>query len=272
MSVTAPASLQGMLGALRFGLIGEHIAYSASPAMMTAAFAALDLPHTYGLIDLPESDVPAAIEALRQPNAGGANVTTPHKRLVASLMDALSPDAERAGVVNCVVPREGRLTGHNTDLPALVEQIAALRPGGMERAVVLGGGGAASAVLLALEDAGAREIVSLTRSGGTWGRMAEELARADILVNATPIGTGADETPVPAELPRPDLAVFDLVYRPSPTRLVREARAAGAPARAGGGMLLGQAIRSLELWLGVPAPVARMRDALVASVGGDVDA
>jgi shikimate dehydrogenase len=66
--------------------------------------------------------------------------------------------------------------------------------------------------------------------------------------------------------------VFDLVYRPSPTRLVREARAVGAPARAGGGMLLGQAIRSLELWLGVPAPVEAMRDALVASVGGDVDA
>jgi shikimate dehydrogenase len=272
MSVPAPAASQGVVGALRFGLIGEHIAYSASPAMMTAAFAALGLPHTYGLIDLPQSGAPAAIEALRLPDAGGVNVTTPHKRLVASLVDELAPGAQRAGAVNCVVPREGRLVGHNTDLPALIEQIAALRPGGPQRAVVLGGGGAASAVLLALEDAGAREVVSLTRSGGTWGRLADELARADILVNATPIGTGADETPVPAELHRPDLAVFDLVYRPSPTRLVREARAAGARARAGGGMLLGQAIRSLELWLGVPAPVAQMRDALVASVGGDVDA
>jgi shikimate dehydrogenase len=272
MSATAPATAQDALGALRFGLIGEHIAYSASPAMMAAAFAALRLSHTYGLIDLAASEVPAAVEALRQPGAGGANVTTPHKRLVASLMDEVSADAERAGAVNCVVPRDGRLSGHNTDLPALIEQIAALRPHGPERAVVLGGGGAASAVLLALEDAGARDVISLTRSGGTWGHMARELARADILVNATPIGTGADETPVPTELHRPDLAVLDLVYRPSPTRLVREARAAGAPARAGGGMLLGQAVRSLELWLGVPAPVAEMREALVASVGGDVDA
>jgi shikimate dehydrogenase len=272
MSATAPTARRDAPSALRFGLIGEHVAYSASPAMMTAAFAALGLPHTYGLIDLAASEVPEAVEALRQRGAGGANVTTPHKRLMASLMDEVSADAERAGAVNCVVPRDGRLMGHNTDLPALMEQIAALRPDGLERAVVLGGGGAASAVLLALEDAGAHEIVSLTRSGGTWGRMADELARADILVNATPIGTGADETPVPAELLRPDLAVFDLVYRPSPTRLVREARTAGAPARAGGGMLLGQAIRSLELWLGVRAPVAEMRDALVASVGGDVDA
>jgi shikimate dehydrogenase len=95
---------------------------------------------------------------------------------------------------------------------------------------------------------------------------------ADLVINATPIGTGTDESPVPAHLLHPGLAVFDLVYRPSPTRLVRDARAIGAPARAGGGMLLGQAVRSLELWLGVPAPVDAMRAALVASVGGGVDA
>lgn len=271
MSMTAPRARQGATGARRFGLIGEHIAYSASPAMMTAAFSALGLPHAYGLIDVTETEVPAALDALRGPDGGGANVTTPHKRLVASLMDELSADAERAGAVNCVVPRGGRLIGHNTDLPALVAEVVALRPSGPGRAVVLGSGGAAGAVLLALEDAGAREVVSLTRSGGTWAHMADELARADMLVNATPIGTGADETPVSATLHRPNLAVLDLVYRPSPTRLVREARAAGAPARAGGGMLLGQAVRSLELWLGVPAPVTVMRDALVASVGADVD-
>jgi len=240
--------------------------------MMTAAFAALGLPHHYGLIDVPETALPAAIATLRGPDAGGANVTTPHKGVVASLMDELSPDAKRADAVNCIVPVDGRLAGHNTDLPALVEQVAALRPGGPARAVVLGGGGAARAVLLALEDAGAREVVSLTRSGGTWSRLPDELARADLVVNATPVGTGSDESPVPTALHRPGLAVLDLVYRPSPTRLVREARAAGAPARAGGGMLLGQAVRSLELWLGVPAPVEAMREALVASVGDGVDA
>jgi shikimate dehydrogenase len=272
MSSTTPATAQDALGALRFGLLGEHIAYSASPAMMTAAFAALGLPHHYTLIDVPEAGLAAEVAAMRQPRAGGANVTTPHKGAVAALMDELSPDARRAGAVNCIVPTDGRLVGHNTDLPALVEQVAALRPGGPERALVLGGGGAARAVLLALEDAGAREVVSLTRSGGTWSRLADELARADLVVNATPVGTGSDESPVPATLHRPGLAVLDLVYRPSPTRLVREARAVGAPARAGGAMLLGQAIRSLELWLGVPAPVEAMRAALVASVGDGVDA
>lgn len=270
--MTTDAPHTGATTALRFGLLGEHIAYSASPAMMGAAFVALGLPHRYELIDVPTDALAIQVAALRDADAGGANVTTPHKGAVAALMDELSPDARRAGAVNCVVPVEGRLVGHNTDLPALVDQIAALCPEGPGRALVLGGGGAARAVLLALEDAGAHEVVSLTRSGGTWGRLADELARADIVVNATPVGTGSDESPVPASLHRPDLAVFDLVYRPSPTRLVREARAAGAPARAGGGMLLGQAIRSLELWLGVPAPVPAMREALVASVGDGVDA
>jgi len=267
-----PTATGGTTTALRFGLLGEHIAYSASPAMMRAAFGALHLPHRYELVDIPGSQVARAVEALRDPDAGGANVTTPHKGAVAALMDELSPDARRAGAVNCVVPRDGRLLGHNTDLPALVEQLRLLCPDGPTRAVVLGGGGAARAVLLALEDAGAGDVVPLTRSGGTWGRLADELARADLVVNATPIGTGSDESPVPAELHRPDLAVFDLVYRPSPTRLVRDARAAGASARAGAGMLLGQAVRSLELWLGAPAPVGIMRDALAVSVGDGIDA
>ncbi len=108
-----------------------------------------------------------------------------------------------------------------------------------------------------------------TARGRAWRTI---LADADLVVNATPIGTNADESPVPAALLRPDLAVFDLVYRPSPTRLVREARAVGAPARAGGGMLLGQAYRSLELWLPVLAPLEAMRQALRESVGDGVDA
>jgi len=82
------------------------------------------------------------------------------------------------------------------------------------------------------------------------------------------VGTGTDESVVPAELLRADLAVLDLVYRPSPTRLVREAQAVGASAESGAGILLGQAWRSLELWLGVPAPLEAMRAALETELGG----
>lgn len=257
---------------LRFRLLGLGISYSASPAMMTAAFAHLGLPHTYELTDVTEEALPGIVAALREPGAGGANVTVPHKGAVAALLDELSPDAARTGAVNCVVRDGDRLTGHNTDLPALTDELRQLRPGGIGHAVVLGGGGAARAVHTALEDLHTERITSLTRRDGSWDLMADELATADLVVNATPIGTGGEATPIPTALHRPDLAVYDLVYRPSPTLLVTEARAAGAPARAGAGMLLGQAWRSLELWLGRPAPIDVMRDALRASVGDAIDA
>jgi shikimate dehydrogenase len=257
---------------LTFRLLGQGIAYSASPAMMTAAFAALGLPHRYVLADVPADEVPGLVAGLRAPDAGGANVTVPHKALVASLVDERSAAAERVGAVNVVVRDARRLVGHNTDLPATVEAIGRLRPSGVRLAIILGAGGAGRAGARALEEAGARETRTVRRSDGSWARLAEYLAEADLLVNATPVGTLSDESPVPGGLLRPDLAVLDLVYRPSPTRLVRDARAVGAPAEAGGGILLGQAWRSLELWLGRPAPVEVMRAALRVELGEGADA
>lgn len=257
---------------LTFRLLGHGIAYSASPAMMTAAFAELGLPHRYVLEDVAPEDLPAAVERLREDDAGGANVTVPHKAAVAALVDELSDDAARAGAVN-VVARDGRtLLGLNTDLPAAVEAIRTIAPTGVSHAVVLGAGGAGRAAELALRDAAAERITVLRRSDGSIERLGESLATADLLVNATPVGTGSDASPVDSGLLRPDLAVIDLVYRPSPTRLVRDARATGASAVAGAGILLGQAWRSLELWLSVPAPVEAMRRALHAELGDGADA
>ncbi|MFN8621706.1 MAG: shikimate dehydrogenase [Chloroflexota bacterium] len=260
-----------MTAPLAFRLLGHGIAYSVSPAMQNAAFTVLGLPHRYAIADVAPEEVDAAVAALREPGIGGANVTTPHKLAVAERCDELSADAALLGSVNCVVPHDGRLTGHNTDLPAIVDELRALRPDGVGRAVLLGGGGAGRAVVEALARAGATEIITLQRRDGSWARLGDELATADLVVNATPVGTGSDESPVPVELLRPGLAVFDLVYRPSPTRLVRDARAAGAPARSGAGMLLGQGWRSLELWLGVAAPVDVMREALRDALGGTAD-
>jgi shikimate dehydrogenase len=260
-----------MDGGLVFRLLGQGIAYSASPAMMTAAFEALGLPHRYVLADVVPEAVPATVTSLRAPDAGGANVTVPHKAAVAALMDELSDTARVADAVNVVVRDGTRLVGHNTDLPATVDALRRLRPGGVRHAVVLGAGGAGRAVRLALAEVGAAHVSVLRRSDGSIGQLAEELASADLLVNASPVGTGTDESPVPASLLKAEMAVLDLVYRPSPTRLVREARAAGAPAEAGAGILLGQACRSLELWLGRAAPEEAMRVALDAELGGRTD-
>jgi len=174
---------------LTFRLLGQGIAYSASPAMMAAAFAALGLPHRYVLADLPPDAVGEALAQVLLPGSGGANVTTPHKLAVAEQCAELSPDAALLGAVNCVVPRRGRLLGHNTDLPALEDELRALRPNGVGRAVLLGGGGAGRAVEVALERTGATHLVRLLRRDGSWARLAAELAAADLVVNATPVGT-----------------------------------------------------------------------------------
>ena len=258
-----------MEGALTFRLLGEGIAYSASPAMMQAAFSDLGLPHTYVLADVSSDEVAATVAGLRDSTAGGANVTVPHKAAVAALMDEISDIAREVDAVNTVVRDGDRLIGHNTDMPATVEAIERLCPDGVERALILGAGGVSRAVQLALAKVGAGGATVLRRSDGSMSRLVSEIATADLLVNATPVGTGSDESPVPDILLRPDLPVLDLVYRPSPTRLVSDARAAGARAEAGAGILLGQAWRSLELWLDQPAPVEVMRAALDAELGGD---
>jgi len=253
--------------AARVVLLGHGIGYSASPAMHNAAFGSLGVDARYELADVGPGSLADAVAALRASDHLGANVTKPHKVAVCDLVDDLAPEVSRLGAANTVVKREGRLTAYNTDLPALAAELDAL--GRFAAAVVLGTGGASRAVQAALTDRQARVTVA-----GRDGRatLHDLTAEADLLVNATPVGTDADESPVPEDLLRPDLAVLDLVYRPSPTRLVRDARAVGAVARGGAGMLLRQAAASFELWIGRPAPVDVMRDALRAELGPGTDA
>jgi shikimate dehydrogenase len=245
----------------RVVLLGQRIGYSASPAMHNAAFATLGIDARYELADVDPDDLADAVDALREPERIGANVTQPHKLTVCDLVDERSPEVRRLGAVNTITRDDGRLVGHNTDLPALTAELAAFRM--VSNAVVLGAGGASRAVQAALADVGiAFDVVDR----GRWDSLPEMLRDAELLVHATPIGTGSDESPVPADLLRPDLAVLDLVYRPSPTRLVRDARAIGAVARDGAGTLLRQAALSFTLWTGRDAPIETMRDALTAEL------
>lgn len=249
------------------GLIGRHIGYSASPAMHDAAFAAVGLDARYVLLDVPADDLANVVADMRDASWIGANVTQPHKVAVCGLVDSAAPEVERLGAANTVVRDGARLTAHNTDLPALRTELA--RFGRVRHAVVLGAGGASRAAQAALADLGASvEVIDRAH----WDGMAEALERADLLVNATPIGTASDDSPVPRTLLRDDLRVLDLVYRPSPTRLVRDARAVGAAARGGAGMLLRQAALSFELWTGGEAPIALMRAALAHELGNELDA
>lgn len=246
----------------RVVLLGHGIGYSASPAMHNAAFAALGMDARYDLVDVEPSSLTDAVAALRAPDSLGANVTKPHKLAVCDLVDELSPDVRRLGAANTIVNRAGRLVAHNTDRPALAAELDNVRDA--RRAVVLGAGGASRAVQDVLD---VREVAVTVVDRSRWADLPALLADADLLVNATPIGTASAEMPVSEASLRADLAVFDLVYRPAPTRLVRAALAHGARAQGGAGMLLTQAVLSFELWTGRHAPVAIMEAALRAELG-----
>ena len=246
-------------------LLGHGIGYSASPAIHNAAFAALELDARYELRDVGADTLAAEVDALRASDRIGANVTKPHKVAVCSLVDELGPEVRGLGAANTIIRYGHRLIARNTDYPALRAEL----PPGIRRAVVLGGGGASRAAVAALKAAGCGAVLVVDRAH--WANMAGAVMTAELLVNATPIGTDSDETPVPASLLRAEMAVLDLVYRPSPTRLVREARAAGARARGGAGMLLRQAAFSFSLWTDRAAPVEAMRDALRAELGPGAD-
>jgi shikimate dehydrogenase len=240
------------------GLIGHRIAYSASPAMHTAAFRATGLEDwRYELWDVPSQEVRAAVDRLRDDDCAGANVTIPYKLRALELADDVDPLAKRVGAVNTLVRRGKRLVGFNTDVDGVrtaLEEIG-WRAG---TAVVLGRGGAARAAQVALGDA---DVVMVTRED--WEHRRELARSADVVINCTPLGRAGEVVLEPHDLPAKG-AVIDLVYIRGGTPLVNAALAAGIPVADGWTVLLAQGAAAFQHWTGVPAPVAAMRGAIQA--------
>jgi shikimate dehydrogenase len=235
------------------GLLRWPRSYSLSPRLQNAGFAALGLDWAYVPLPTPTAALGDAVRGLVALGFAGANVTTPHKEAVLEWCDEVDPDAARAGSVNTLVIREGRVLGYSTDGLAVV---GPLETEG-RRALVLGGGGAAKAAVAALEDAGA-EVVSSGRRDSSWPPSADGF---DILVNATPV---KDELLV---TPRAGMQVVDLTYHPNgrPTALVAAAREADChPCVDGVDVLIAQGVASFERWTGMVAPLAAMTRALRA--------
>jgi shikimate dehydrogenase len=234
------------------GLLGWPVSHSLSPRMQNAAFAARALDWAYLPLPVPPERLADAVRGLAALGFAGANVTIPHKVAVAELCDELDEVARRAGSVNTLVFRDGRVLGSSTDGLALVEPLGDSVRGA--RALVLGAGGAARAAIAALEDAGAQVRVAARR--GEWP---PELRDATLIVNATPV---KEELLVE---PRREHAVVDLAYLPDgrPTALVAGARAAGCSVVVDGlDVLVRQGAAAFERWTGVPAPVEVMRAAV----------
>jgi shikimate dehydrogenase len=234
--------------------------------MHTAAYRALGLDWEYTAIDVPPAELAAFAAGLAAGRFTGVNVTIPHKQAVLGLCNELSAEAGRAGSVNTVLVRSGRLRGETTDGAGLLWALGDVAPGD---ALVLGAGGAARAAVAALAAAGWRVAVSARRPEaaaelGVAVRPWPPAEGAALLVNATPLGQQeAGPGPIAAELLGPGMIVCDLAYRGdgAPTPLIAAAGARGARAVDGLEVLVGQGIFAFELLTGVPAPVAVMRAA-----------
>jgi shikimate dehydrogenase len=240
-------------GATRLvALLGQPVAGSLSPRMQNAAFAARGLDWAYVALDVAPRDLADVVGGIAAAGFAGANVTMPHKGAAAELCDELDELSRAAGAVNTLVFADGRISGFNTDGPAVVSAVDAAG----KRALVLGRGGAGRVVAAALERAGAQTRLA-ARSDADWP---PDGAEADILVNATPV---RDELLVE---PRSGQQVVDLAYaaRARPTALVTAARAADCPTVDGAEILVRQGAVSFELWTGLPAPVEVMRAAVSA--------
>ena len=243
--------------------------------MHNAAFGALGLDWTYELLDIPDSELPAAVDRLRAPDVGGANVTIPHKQAVMGRLDGLDADAMRARAVNTIARDGERLLGSNTDVAGIRSAVSevGVRPSGAN-VVILGGGGSARSAAVALEGSHLTFVSrhpdddDLPGTVISWSdRALPGLVRsADLLLNATPLGR-REEMPIrPAALPK-DGAVIDLVYVTGGTPLVRKARSLGLRTADGWGVLLAQGAHSFEVWTGRAAPLDAMRETLARKRG-----
>jgi shikimate dehydrogenase len=265
------------------GIIGWPVDRSLSPTIHNAAFAALGLDWVYVPLPVPPDELGAALEGLPSLGFAGANITMPHKSETARRVGVRSEDAERLGAVNTVVISDEGFRGENTDAPGFdrfLRRDAGFEPDG-RTALIYGAGGAARAAALALARSGLAHLSVAVRDAGRAGGIRGALegfdtrletvafadvasVHADLVVNATPLGGAGEALPVPSF--QPGMLVVDLLYHPAVTPLQTRARAAGATAFGGLGLLLHQAALSFELWTGVPAPLDVMSAAALAEL------
>jgi shikimate dehydrogenase len=281
-----------------FHLVGHPVGHSLSPVIHHAAYAVLGLEASYSVLDCPDREsVERVVKKLRDGEAAGLNVTVPHKKLALELADEVDPSAAAVQAANVLARTSaGRIRAYNTDAPALADELLSLT---QERrgALVLGTGGAALAALVSAKMAGfaqiylsgrryvaseqprnwpearrARELGAepiLWPSENSRGEFDAALRASSVVIQATTAGmSGADSGEELARVIRFDAqcAYYDLVYNPGLTPFLREAKLAGAASRGGLGMLLGQAILALEIWLGKRPPAAPLRAAAEAEL------
>ena len=263
-----PSSLQ----IFKLGLIGYPLSHSLSPKIHTAALQSCHLEGEYSLFPIHPDDKQGLKNLLNRVRSGeirGFNVTIPHKQNVIPFLDELTPTAESIGAVNTIYLRNAKLIGDNTDAPGFLADLKLLIDSStfnfQPSALVLGAGGSARAVVYALLNDGWNVILAARRMEQAnelakqfknvkiieFNLQTFQLSNVKLIVNTTPLGMtpNIDQFPWPENLPFPkNAAIYDLVYNPRETKLVREARLQGLKATTGLGMLIEQAALAFETW------------------------
>jgi len=275
------------------GVFGHPIAHTASPPMHNAAFAALEMNWAYLAFNVDPANLRSALLGARDMGLRGVNLTVPHKILALDIVDEVDADARKLGAVNTVVIENGKLRGLNTDGYGIAKAIREEFNFGFKgkRVLVLGAGGAGRAIAVKAALDGALRVYVANRTAAKVEPIAGEIAKTksecrpvnmtadalaavmpdvDLLINATSVGLKEGETlGLPASLFTPQLFVYDTIYRPAETELLKTAAEAGAQTANGLSMLLHQGIKSFEIWTGRKAPLAVMRRALRTAVYGE---
>lgn len=265
-----------------FGVMANPVGHSMSPLVHNSAFAKVGMDAVYLPLLVADNAVSFIREFTKRFPVGGFSVTIPHKETSMEAMDEMDDYVRRAGALNTIVVRDGVICGYNTDIPAAMSTIEkALPNAGIDNmrgteCFIMGSGGAGRAIALGIKNKeGSITITDGIREKGE--RLAKEIdcpfvpwdkredVKCDIIINATPIGMSpkTDASPLSADSLKKVKLIFDVVYNPPITKLLRDARKAGIPTASGLDMFVNQAAMQFELWTKEPAPADLMRAKII---------
>jgi len=257
-------------------IIGDPVAHSLTPLMHNAAYQALGIPFCMAPARVSEQALASAVAGIRALEVRGLAVTMPHKVAICALLDELDSTAEKIGAVNTVVNNGGRLIGYNTDWLGVLRPLTRRKDISGARVAVVGAGGAAQAAVYACTQSGA-VVTVLNRTASKAAQLAEsygaswkqltpdlDLSSCDVIINTTPVGMGALSAHSP--LSRNQISghqiIFETIYAPRETFLIKHARSANCTVITGDEMFVEQGAAQFELHTGHPAPLQIMQQIL----------
>ena len=266
-----------------FAVIGDPIDHSLSPNIHNSAFRELDLDCTYIAYKIPKNELNYGLDALKKIKISGFNVTIPHKIDIMKFLDGTDEDSKLIGASNTVTNLNGVLTGYNTDMQGFLDPIIQRELDIKNSNILLyGAGGAARAIIVAFAKQNAKKITIVNRTIEK-GKELEELGKKlglnseiislenfegnknkyDFVINSTSIGMKNEIFPISQDLIDENSVVYDIVYKPINIDLIKKGKNVNATIIYGYEMLLGQAVRSFEIWMDKKAPYSAMKKAIL---------